>query len=83
MTNDQRHFIDSACDVQGMIDESREFRRKFEFVMCLNNELINLSSEIANETLDVGKEQAFRVHIEDMQHGIPRFYPKMDKQSMT
>lgn len=64
-----------------MIDESREFRRKFEFFLHLNKLFVNFSNEVVNEALDVVKEQAFRVRIENMNYGIPRFCPKINSSS--
>lgn len=82
LTAEQRHFIDDACDVDKMISESREFRRKFEFFMRLNKLFVNLSNEVANEALDLGKEEAFRALIEDMQYGMTRFCPKFNTTSI-
>lgn len=82
LTAEQRHFIDDACDVDKMINESHEFRRKFEFFMRLNKLSVNLSNEVALEALDLAKEQAFRARIEDMQFGTTRFYPKIDTTSI-
>lgn len=82
LTAEQRQFIDGACDVDKMINESREFRRKFEFSMRVNKLFVNLSNEKAHEALDLAKEQAFRAQIEDMQYGTVRFYPKINTTSM-
>lgn len=82
LSDEQRNFIAGACNVNQMIDESREFRRKFEFFVRLNNLFINLSNEVANEALDLGKEQAFRALIEDMQYGMTRFCPKISSTSI-
>lgn len=82
LSDEQRNFIAGACNVDQMIHESREFRRKFEFFVRLNNLFINLSNEVANEALDLGKEQAFRALIEDMQYGMTRFCPKISSTSI-
>lgn len=82
LSEDQRRFIDGACDVHKMINESREFRQKYNFFLCLNKLFIDLSNEVAAEALDLGKEQAFRALIEDMQHGMTRFYPKKTRTSI-
>lgn len=76
LTAEQRHFIDDASDVDKMIDESREFRRKFVFFMRLNKFFVDLSNELAYEALDLAKEQAYRALIEDMHYGTTRFCPK-------
>lgn len=63
-----------------MFVESHAFRRKFDFFVRSNKMLVNLSNEIANETIDAGREQAFRIRIEEMQYGIPRFCSKINNQ---
>lgn len=65
-----------------MNDESREFRCKFEFCVRLNKLFITLSNEVANEALDVIKEEAFRDRIEDMRYSLPRFCPKISSPSI-
>lgn len=81
LNDEQRRFIDDACDVPKMIDESREFRRKFDFFVRLDQLFVNLSNEVTEEALDVGKEQAFRIRIENMQYGIPKFRPTISTSS--
>lgn len=83
LTDDQRRFIDEADDVHKMIDESREFRHKFEFFVRLSQMFVNLSNEVALEASDAIKEQAFRINIENKLHNMPRFYPKITSPSET
>lgn len=73
LSAEQCRFIDGACDVTKMVEESHEFRKKFEFYVRLNNLFVNLSNEMATEALDLAKEQAFRTLIENMQYGMTRF----------
>lgn len=77
LTADQRRFIDDTEDVHKMIGASREFRQKFQFFVRLNQTFVNLSNEVAMEALDAIKEQAFRINIENKQHAMSRFYPKI------
>lgn len=75
LTADQHRFINDASNSEQIVEESREFRCKFEFFAHLNQTLVNLSNEKAIEALDAIKDQAYRTSIKNYEQNIQRFYP--------
>lgn len=78
LNDDQKAFLDEAIDVHKMIEQSHEFRKKFEFYAHLQSIVQDLEIQKSLAALDKSKEHAINISISAKQCGIPKFYPPID-----
>lgn len=57
---DQKNFISDVIDVRRSIQQSHDFRNKFDFFLRVNKLLLNAHVDKTAEALDQGKQQALR-----------------------
>lgn len=66
LKENQKTFIAEAIDVRKFIDESHEFRKKFEFFLNLNKHVINIENDKSNDVLDKGISESIGLRTESM-----------------
>ncbi|XP_055312408.1 uncharacterized protein LOC129574419 [Sitodiplosis mosellana] len=57
---DQKNFISEVIDVRQMIQQSHDFRHKFDFFLRVNKLMLNVVADKSTEALDEGKQQALQ-----------------------
>lgn len=60
---DQKNFIAEEIDVLKTIQESHDFRRKFDFFLRVKRQHLNIHVDKSNEALDKSKQQALKLRI--------------------
>lgn len=57
---DQKNFIAEVIDVRQMIQQSHDFRSKFDFFLRVNKLMLNTLADKSIEAIDKGKQQAIQ-----------------------
>lgn len=73
LTPEQKSFIADRVDLEKFVEESHEFRRRFDFFLRVNKFMINTKMDKANEALDKAKQQAIQFRTDYMH--CERFNP--------
>lgn len=58
---DQKNFIAEAIDVRQMIQQSYDFRCKFDFFLRVNKLMLTKSADKSAKVLDEGKQHALQI----------------------
>lgn len=61
LKSDQKNFIADVIDVREMIQQSHDFRHKFDFFLRVNKLMLNTLDDKSTEAIDKGKQKAIQI----------------------